>query len=324
MLYKKLRVYSKVLEKIKSAQKIVCLSHKNPDLDTLWSACWIYQIILDNYPTKEVDLVCIDKIPQKYEFLPNVQNFKQNFDPDDYDLIIFLDSWAKDQTWFDELYPKMYDKQSYNTLSIDHHITNQIYAKQNILIVTYASTTMIVLEVFYLNWLIISPDAATCLLAGLYTDTWAFKHSNTDKTAFLIASKLFELGWNHDIIVNSFFRSNKLSTIKLWWKIINDSFIWEDNVLYAYVNQTMLDSYNSTYEDITWVVDYLNTAENINYTTLLTQKWDYIKASLRTLKDDIDLTKIASKYKWWWHKKASWFTVQAKVEQLQSLNLIPE
>ena len=45
----------------------------------------------------------------------------------------------------------MYDKQSYNTLSIDHHITNQIYAKQNILIVTYVITTMIVLEVFYLN-----------------------------------------------------------------------------------------------------------------------------------------------------------------------------
>gem|GEM_PF-4542227 len=34
----------------------------------------------------------------------------------------------------------------------------------------------------------------------------------------------------------------------------------------------MLDSYNCDYEDISGVVDYLNTVDGIKYSTLLTQK----------------------------------------------------
>ena len=177
-------------------------------------------------------------------------------------------------------------------------------------------------EIDGIDYFFISKDAATCLLAWLYSDTGWFRHSNTDKTAYLIASKLVELWWDVELIVNQFFKSNKLSSLKLWWKIISESFISEDNILYAYVNQTMLKSYDSKYEDIAWIIDHLNWVEWLNYTTLLTQKWDYIKASLRTLKDDVDLTKIALQYKGWWHKKASWFTVEATVEQKQFLNLI--
>lgn len=322
MIHKKLKAYDIVFFKIKNAQKILCISHKNPDLDTVWSACWICEILKDNFPQKQVDLVCIDEIPEKYKFLPNTSKYKKNFSPNDYDLIIFLDSWSKDQTWFDVIYPELYDKKTYNTIWIDHHITNELYAKQNILIINYASTSMIVLEMFFIYDFFISKNAATCLLAWLYSDTGWFRHSNTDKTAYLIASKLVELWWDVELIVNQFFKSNKLSSLKLWWKIISESFISEDNILYAYVNQTMLESYDSKYEDIAWIIDHLNWVEWLNYTTLLTQKWDYIKASLRTLKDDIDLTKIALQYKGWWHKKSSWFTVEATVEQKQFLNLI--
>lgn len=322
MLHKKLRVYNKVLDKIRLSKNILCLSHRNPDLDTVWSATWIYQILKDNFLDKNIDLVCVDYLPSKYDFLWFNKYYKNDFNPDDYDLIIFLDSWSKTQTWFDLKYPKLYDKISYNTLNIDHHPTNEVYWKQNIIITKYASTTMIITELFLLTWLYISPTASTCLLAWLYTDTWSFKHSNTDKTAYLIASKLVELWWDVELIVNRFFKSNKLSTIKLWWKILNDSFIDDDFVLNAYVNNSMLDSYKASYDDIAWVIDYLNMAEWINYTKLLTQKWEYIKWSLRTLKDDIDLTKIAWIYNWGWHKKASWFTIQAKVNTKQYLNLI--
>lgn len=321
MLEKKIRVYSQIIEKIKVSKNIALISHKNPDIDTLGCSTSFYQVLSNNFLSKKVDLICIDQIPSKYSFLTHSEKFQQNFRPKNYDLIIFFDSGGKSQTGFDQLYPELFDGKTYNTISIDHHITNELYAKQNILNISYASTTMIVFELFAMTGLFISPVAATNMIAGIYTDTWGFKHSNTNEVTYFIASKLLELWANNQIIVDKFFKNNKLSTIKLWGKILSDSFIDENGVLYAYVNKTSLESYNSDYEDIWGVIDYLNTAQDIKYTTLLTQKWDYIKASLRTLRDDIDLTKIAQKFDGGWHKKASWFTTKAQIEEIKSFNL---
>lgn len=320
MINKKLRIYSQIINKIKEAKNIALISHLNPDLDTIWSALWFYHIVNDHFENKKIDLVCKSDIPQKYNFLNITYLYKKYFNPDNYDLIIFLDSSTKYQTDFYEDFPKLYDKTTYNTINIDHHKTNELYSRQNILNIWFSSTTMIIFEIFYMNKFYISPDAATCLLAWIYTDTWVFQNSNVDKNTFFVTSKLKEYWANSKIIIDKFFKSNTLSTLKLWWKIINDSFLDENKVLYSYVNQTILDSYESTYDDVKGVLNYLNMIEEARYTTLLTQKWEYIKWSLRTLRDDIDLTKIAKKYDWWWHKKASWFTTTWKLESFQSLN----
>lgn len=321
MLEQKYKVYYKIIEKIKHAKNIALISHKNPDIDTLGSSTWFYQAIEDNFLYKNVDLICIDTIPKKYNFLAHTWKFKQDFNPKNYDLIIFFDSWSKSQTWFDEKFPELFDGKTYNTISIDHHITNELYARQNILNITYSATTMIIFEILLLVWLKISKQTATHLLAWIYTDTGWFKHSNTNEVTYFIAGKLLTFWADYALIVDRFFRKNNLSTIKLWGKIISDSFIDEKDVLYSYVNKSMLESFNTNYEDISWVIDYLNMADGIKYSTLLTQKWEYIKASLRTLRDDIDLTQIAKQFDGWGHKKASWFTTRAHLEEIKSFNL---
>lgn len=321
MLEKKTRVYKQIIEKIKLSKAIALVSHKNPDLDTIWSATAFYEMLKDNFWDKKADLICVDEIPEKYKFLKNTDKYKKEFNPKNYDLIIFFDSWWKDQTWWDEKYKELFDWKTYNTISIDHHITNQRYAKQNILNTTYSSTTMIVFEIFILMNLKISKIITTNLLTWIYTDTGGFKHGNTNEVTYFLASKLLELWADRSLIIDKFFRTNKLSTIKLWWKIISDSFIDEKLVLFSYVNKSMIDSYNCDYEDISWVIDYLNMVEWIKYSTLLTQKWEYVKASLRTLRDDIDLTQIAKRFDGWWHKKASGFTTKAQIEEIKSFNL---
>lgn len=321
MLGQKYTVYEKIIQKIKQAKHIALVSHKNPDIDTIGSSTACYQAIQDNFLYKKVDLICVDKIPQKYGFLAHIEKFKQEFYPKNYDLIIFFDSGSKTQTGFDEKFSELFDGKTYNTLSIDHHITNELYAKQNILNTSYSSTTMIVFEILMLTHMKISKQTATHLLAGIYTDTGGFKHSNTNEVTYLLAAKLIELWADFEKIVDKFFKNNSLSTIKLWGKILSDSFIDEKWVLYSYVNKSMLESFWAHYEDISGVVDYLNMSEWITYSALLTQKWEYVKASLRTLRDDIDLTQIAKQFDGGWHKKASWFTTKAQLEEIKSFNL---
>jgi phosphoesterase RecJ-like protein len=98
MLDKKLRVYNQLLEKIKLSKNIALISHKNPDIDTIGSVTAFFETIKNNFLYKNIDLICVDIIPEKYRFLTHTNRFKQDFNPKNYDLIIFFDSGSKTQT----------------------------------------------------------------------------------------------------------------------------------------------------------------------------------------------------------------------------------
>lgn len=318
---KKRRVYSKVVKKIEDAHDIALISHKNPDGDTLWSAVALFEIIHSNLPGKNVDLICVDAPPAKLGFLQHIEKYRSAIHPQKYDLIIFLDSWWKSQTWLDWKFSDLFDKKTFNTINIDHHITNEIYGKQNIIITKYSCTASIIYEIFKLTWWIIPKKAATSLLMWIMFDTGWLKHWNVTPNTYKISADLLRLWGDLQFIVENFYRRNETSTLRLWGKMINKFFVNKDDILYTYVNKNDLESYGATFEDISWVYDYLSMVENIKYIVVLTQKWEYIKWSLRTLRGDVDLSSLAKKFWGWGHKKASWFTTTWKILEEKMINL---
>lgn len=307
----KINAYLHLLAEIQIANKISLISHKNPDLDTLWSALWMYEIIKNLDKNKEIELICVDKIPKKMKFLKNIELFQTNFDYKTSDLIIFLDSSMPLVTWLEELHPKLFTK-SLNTVNIDHHVSNKLYWRQNIVNANFSSCSMILYDFCETLWFKIDSDLANYLLLWIMSDTWWLRHANTTSETLRIVGNLKECWWDINMIYQNFFNKLNISTLRLWWEIITNSFI-ENNVLNAFVNKSDVESFDCDYDDVNGVVDYLNMAKEAYYTTLLTQKWDFIRWSLRTLRNDIDLSKLAQKFKWWWHKKASWFTLEWQV-----------
>lgn len=317
---KKIRVFNKIIDKIKQAKSIALISHRNPDGDTIGSATAFYEIVLSNFPNKKLWLYCVDKIPKNLSFINNSELYKSFFDPEDYDLVIFFDSGSKNQTWYDIEYEELFDWHTYNTIWIDHHRTNEVYCRQNLILTTYASTSMIVYELFKNTWYYINPNRATSLLTGIFTDTWWLKHSNVNSLVYEYVAEIVKLGAQREIIIENVFWNNSVDRLRLWWRIIDKAFIDKENILYTYINKTDIDSFWVDYEDVSWITDLLNSAENIKYSVILTQKWEYVKWSLRTLRDDVDLSDLAKKHWWWWHKKASGFTVAWNIEELKKLN----
>ncbi len=316
----KINAYLSLLYKIKNTQKITIISHKNPDIDTVSSALAFYKLIQIIDKILNIELVCIDKIPEKFWFLWDISIFKNDFTPNKKDLIIFMDSSSPDISGFENIYPEIYHKNSYNTINIDHHFTNKLFWKQNIVNAYFASNTMIIYDFCESLWIIIPKEIANLLLAWIMSDTWSLKHANTDNKVLEVVWKLVSYCANINFIVDNFFHKNNINTLKMWWKIIWNSFI-ENDILHAYVNKTDLESYDCNYDDISWVVDYLNMVWEAQYTTLLTQKWDFVRGSLRTLRNDVDLSKIAKKLNGWWHKKASGFTLEWKLEIHKEVSL---
>jgi phosphoesterase RecJ-like protein len=318
MLEKKIKIYKIFLKKISLAQKILIISHKNPDWDTLWSSTWLKWII-DNIETnKQVDIFCIDNIPDKLKFIYNTNKIKKDFSLN-YDLFIFVDIASKKQTWLEENFKELFDKKSFNTISIDHHFSNELFAKQNIIISNYPSTTAIIYEIAKFLKLKFSKKIATNLLTWIITDTWNFMHSNTSPLAYKYAWELLNIWADKQYIINNFFKNNDFITLKTWGQIFSNAFI-EKEILSSYITKKELYFLESNYEKVSWALDYLNTVKNIKLVSMLYQKNNIVKWSLRTLRDDINVSDLAKKYWWWWHKKAAWFAIKWEILVEKTIN----
>ncbi len=312
MQERKLAIYKRIFSKISDAKKILIISHRNPDWDTIGSATWLKKIIDSIKSNKQVDIFCVDKIPEKLRFIPLSEIYIDTFSYN-YDLIIFVDIASKWQTWIQNEYKELFDKKTINTISIDHHISNELFARQNIIFWNYPSTTAIIYEIAKFLNLKIDSSAATSLLTGLLTDTWSLMHSNTDSLAMQYTGELLELWADKDYIINNFFRKNDFVTLKTWGKVFSNSFL-DKEILTSYIKTSHLQEIWATTENISGALDYLNTCSGIKLSSLLYEKGNIIKGSLRTLRDDVDVSKMAKKFSWWWHKKAAWFTIPWKIE----------
>lgn len=312
-------IYRQVYNELDRSQNIALISHINPDIDTTGSATAFYDAIINNWDKKNIDLICISDIPGKYEFLLHIDKYQKDFNPDDYDLIVFFDCWASTQSWWVDTYPKLFDKKSYNTISIDHHASNDFFAKLNIVNTNYASATILIYDILkYLN-LKISKRWYTNLLSWLYTDTGSFMNSNTNSLAFEIAWELVSLWAENKYVIEHFLKNNSINRLRYMWYLFKKSFIDKDWVLTASRTKDIIESFDLKDNEQTWVWNNLSIIYNTLYSRYIISDGEYIKWSLRTSSEDIDLTKVASIYGGWWHKKASGFLTRWNIEINQEL-----
>lgn len=148
-----------------------------------------------------------------------------------YDLIITVDSPDL------ESLGKIYDNDTeffYQTpiINIDRGSTNENFGQINLVELTAVSTSEIIfslIESFGKN--LMDEDIATCLLAGMIAETKSFKTNNITPRALLSASKLMSFGARREEIVNHFYRSKSIGTLKLWGRVLAKLSSNQDNQL---------------------------------------------------------------------------------------------
>lgn len=166
------------------AEHVAIVSHVRPDGDTLGANCALAEAL--RKLGKTVSQFCEDSVPEKFSYLPGFSSFgiRQS---ETFDCAVAVD--CGDLLRLGS-YGKLFGK-TRQTLNIDHHISNDYYAKLNY-VQYYASCCEVILELIS-DWEVeITPEIATCLYTGLSTDTGNFMHSNTTKREFLAAAQLSE------------------------------------------------------------------------------------------------------------------------------------
>ncbi len=110
-----------ILREIKQAETIVILTHESPDGDAIGSSLAV-KFMLEELG-KKADVI-IPEYPRCFNFLPGIEEIKEDTSVSQYDLAISVDCAN-----FKRLAKNEYFENAKKTIVIDHHGSNNMYRR---------------------------------------------------------------------------------------------------------------------------------------------------------------------------------------------------
>ncbi|KKR48884.1 MAG: MgpA protein [Candidatus Magasanikbacteria bacterium GW2011_GWC2_40_17] len=306
----------KIHQEILGAENILLISHKNPDGDTLSSACAMMQYLRSL--GKNHTAFCATSLNKNLAFLPHLEYFVQDpqiFKNNYFDVIIIFDSGDLLYAGVEDHFKKL--DYSPTIINIDHHATNQFYGHYNLVVPEAASTTEVLYRFFQINDVDLDKHISTCLLTGIVTDTGHFTNPSTSASSLKIASRLMSGGANLRLIQGWTIKNKTLDGLKLWGKVLSRLSKNENwDIATAIISQKDLDGQNIADEEIEGLANFLNNLSGAKIVLLLKEKNNgVIKGSLRTTDPTIDVSKLAVFFGGGGHAKAAGFSLKGQLEE---------
>lgn len=310
-----MNLYDQFLQLVQASERFLIISHKKPDGDTLGAACAI-KLALRQMGKEDVRMACVDDPGERFLFIPEVDKFKKDIgDYDSYDCVIVVDCGAHYMMKFNEINPEILSGRV-PLINIDHHASNDNFGTLNIVEDTTPSATAIIYKMFKYLGIRITSDMATCLMAGIYNDTGSFMHSNTTKEIYDISADLVAHGAKVTVIAKSIFKTNPVSTLKVWGRAMDNAVVTNGGFTMSVVTGKDLDECGATPEDLSGVVDILNSVPESKFTAMISEDGNgNVKGSFRTNQEDVDLLPIVEKFGGGGHRKAAGFTMKGKLKK---------
>lgn len=264
-----------IKEEILKAKSIVILTHESPDGDAVGSSMAVF-LALKNIG-KNPDII-IPEMPRTFEFLPGIEEVKENSDIEKYDLAIALDCGDIKRL---NGYAKFFENAK-KTIVIDHHSGNTMFGQYNYVNPVAPATAQILSVIFDYYELEITKEIGTCLITGIITDTGGFKYSNVNSDTFDLAARLLEKGINISDIYEKVMQTVTLSRFNLT-KIAIDRLELLENGKIAFTYITMEDekSVNAEFGDHEGIVEQGRGIEGVLVSVFLRETEKGYKVSLR-------------------------------------------
>ncbi|MBE0411498.1 MAG: DHH family phosphoesterase [Anaerolineales bacterium] len=174
-----------VADEFKIAQRILVVSHVRPDGDAIGSILGLGLALKNS--GKDVQMISADGIPASFRHLPGCSQVTKRADGH-FDLIVYVDCADMDRVG------EILEDQHLPDINIDHHPTNTLFARLNIVDPQAVATSEILAEHMSAFGLWINQEVATALLTGVVTDTLGFRTNNTSPKALRISADLMEKG----------------------------------------------------------------------------------------------------------------------------------
>lgn len=298
-----------ILNAIKNSATVLVCGHIRPDGDCIGS-CLAVRRICEKLG-KKADAVCDDEFPSHLSFLPDFELLgKTRFEY--YDLFISVDC-ANDKR-LGKYRQNLED--AANSIVIDHHPTNDGYAKINHIVPDACSTCQIIHELFKSEG-IIDKDVATMLYTGLSTDTGHFMHSNTNARVFSTAVELCGYGIdvgsvNHDIYCNKTPERIKLTALALCGITLHEN----GRIAIMPITLDNLKSSGCKAEDTEGLIDFAKSIAGVRIAiSMCEQVGGMFRVSLRGVTEDVSA--VAAVFGGGGHRLAAGCIVAGTLREVQ-------
>lgn len=300
-----------VLDTIKEYNKIIIFRHFRPDGDAVGSTKGLQRILQLSFPSKQIVLQNCD-FSDYLSFLGGEEPlYDDEFYKDALGIVIDTATKARISNQRFSLCEKL--------IKIDHHIPIESYGDINWVEDERCSSCELI-TAFYdamKDELKIDKEAATYLYTGLVTDSGRFRFRSVSGDTMRLAGLLLDQGVDTDHLYAHLYMK-EFKEFKFEGYVLNNIQITENGVAYIYIDKSVMEEYNLSYEQASACVSFMDTIKDslIWIAFIDTDKSDEIRVRIRSR--FITVNTLGEKYEGGGHACACGATVHSK-EQMNNL-----
>lgn len=294
---------SEIKKLLMPAQKIVIITHYNPDGDAIGSSLGLKLFLKEK--GIEADVIVPNDFPKFLKWMPEakkiiIADYKRKLAGEaiyNADVIFVLDFNASHRSG--NLVGPWLEKARAKTILIDHHQQPDnfdfIYSD-----VTIPATSQMVYH--FIQTLeeeeLVNQNIAECLYTGIMTDTGGFRFRSTSATTHRIVANLIEKGADPAMITSNTLDTNTVSRLHLLALILGRIEVVKDGkVAILWLKRDELKQFGFQKGDTEGFVNYGLSIMGTQVAAFFMEDLyeDFIKISFRS-KDDVDVNQFSRKY----------------------------
>lgn len=296
-----------ILEKIKEYKSIIISRHVRPDGDAVGSTLGLARILRLTFPEKQVYVVNGD-YAEYTAFLgaedaqPDAARYAES-------LAIVIDTATPDRisnkSW----------QSAREVIKIDHHIDVAPYG-DIAWVEEHRSSACEMIADFYMTFreeLKIDREAATCIYAGMVTDSGRFRFRSVSGETLRCAAALLDLGVDTDTLFAHLYLE-KLDAFRFRAYVYENIKMTPHGVAYIYVDRAMKERFSLTDEEASNVVSCLDSIKGSIIWLAFIDNADGATIRVRLRSRFVTVDKLANKYRGGGHDCASGATLMSQDE----------
>jgi len=196
-------------------------------------------------------------------------------------------------------------------LCIDHHGSNEHYAKQTCVDPSCAACGELMWRIFGFLDVKIDNRIAMLLYMAIATDTGCFVYSNTTPETHRIAASLMETGFDAQWVNKRHFRQKSLKRMQIESRLISEMELEQDGALvFAFVTQDLIRDIGATEEDLEDISSFIGLLEGVdNAVTIRELAPGECKISLRSDGKALNASDVCARYGGGGHAAAAGCTI---------------
>jgi len=201
-------------------------------------------------------------------------------------------------------------------LNIDHHPTNDDYGTHNLVKPSAAATVEIIhdlVETLGIEW---TKPLATCIYAGLLTDTGGFRYSNTTPDVMSVAERMLRRGAEGAVLAEQLLETMTYAQMLLLKEALATLSFSEDRKIgWLSVSRETLDAVGAADEDTEGLVNLPRNVAGVEVGLLFKEKAPgNVKVSLRS-SGRVDVSSLAKSFGGGGHVRASGCTINGTLDE---------